>query len=315
MVPTVTEVMNMLRYLAHTIFYLIVLLPLPSAAALRVFACEPEWAALVGELAGDKVKVDTATRPSQDPHYVQARPSLISKIRRADLLVCTGAGLEAGWLPLLLRKGNNKRILAGHPGHLMIADTVQLKEKPVKLDRSEGDVHAAGNPHLQTDPRNMLPAAVAIVDRLVQLDHDNATSYRSNLTAFKDRWQEAVLDWQRKAGPLQGMPVVVYHRSWRYLQDWLGLKEVASLEPKPGIPPGSRYLADVLRRTQELPGLVIIHSQYQESKAIEWFSGKTGAPVVLLPSTVGGTPEAKDLFSWYENIISRLLKASGRGND
>jgi len=305
----------MLRYLSHTIFYLIVLLPLPSAAALRVFACEPEWAALVGELAGDKVKVDTATRPSQDPHYVQARPSLISKVRRADLLVCTGAGLEAGWLPLLLRKGNNKRILAGHPGHLMIADTVQLKEKPVELDRSEGDVHAAGNPHLQTDPRNMLPAAAAIVDRLAQLDPDNATAYRENLAMFSDRWQEAVLEWQLMAIPLQGMPVVVYHRSWVYLQYWLGLKEVASLEPKPGIPPGSRYLADVLSRTQELPGLVIIHSQYQESKAIEWFSGKTGAPVVLLPSTVGGTPEAKDLFSWYENIISRLLKASGRGDD
>jgi zinc/manganese transport system substrate-binding protein len=197
----------------------------------------------------------------------------------------------------------------------MIADTVQLKEKPLKLDRSEGDVHAAGNPHLQTDPRNILPAATAIVDRLVQLDHDNATLYRNNLTAFKDRWQEAVLGWQRKAGPLQGMPVVVYHRSWIYLQDWLGLKEVASLEPKPGIPPASRYLADVLSRTQGLTGMIIIHSQYQESKAIEWFSGKTGAPVVLLPSTVGGTPEAKDLFSWYENIITRLLKASGRGND
>ncbi len=305
----------MFRYLAFLSLVVIVWLPLPSAAALRVFACEPEWAALVSELGGDKVKVDTATRPGQDPHYVQARPSLISKIRRADLLVCTGAGLEAGWLPVLLRKGNNKRILTGHPGHLMVADTVQLKDMPVKLDRSEGDVHAAGNPHLQTDPRNMLPAATAIVDRLAQLDHDNAALYRNNLTVFKDRWQEAVHGWQRKAAPLQGIPVVVYHRSWVYLQDWLGLKEVASLEPKPGIPPGSRYLADVLSRTQELPGLLIIHSQYQESKAIKWFSGKSGAPVVLLPSTVGGTPEAKDLFSWYENIITRLLKASGRGNE
>jgi zinc/manganese transport system substrate-binding protein len=194
----------MFRYLAFLSLIVIVWLPLPSAAALRVFACEPEWAALIKELAGDKVKVDTATRPGQDPHYVQARPSLISKIRRADLLVCTGADLEAGWLPLLLRKGNNKRILIGHPGHLMIADTVQLKEKPVKLDRSEGDVHAAGNPHLQTDPRNMLSAATAIVDRLVQLDHDNATLYRNNLTAFKDRWQEAVLEWQLMAIPLPG---------------------------------------------------------------------------------------------------------------
>lgn len=306
----------MLRNITYTVLCLMVFLPLPSAAAaLRVFACEPEWAALVSELAGDKVKVDTATRPGQDPHYVQARPSLIAKIRRADLLVCTGADLEAGWLPVLLRKGNNKRILIGHPGHLMIADTVQLKEKPVKLDRSEGDVHAAGNPHLQTDPRSMLPAAVAITERLSQLDTNNADVYRNNLAVFKVRWQEAVDAWQRKAAPLQGMPVVVYHRSWVYLQDWLGLKEVASLEPKPGIPPGSRYLADVINRTQGFADLVIIHSQYQESKAIKWFSRKSGAPVVLLPSTVGGTAEAEDLFSWYEDIITRLLKAHGGGNE
>ena len=201
-----------------------IMLPLPATAAMRVFACEPEWAALVKELAGDHVKIDSATRPSQDPHYVQARPSLISKISRADLLVCTGADLEAGWLPLLLRKGSNKRILAGQPGHLMIADSIQLKDKPASLDRSEGDVHAAGNPHLQTDPRNMLPAAVAITERLSLLDSKNADLYRQNLVEFEVRWQDAIAAWEQKAAPLRGMPVVVYHRSWVYLQDWLGLE-------------------------------------------------------------------------------------------
>ena len=299
----------MFRYFTILALSAMFLLPLPATAALRVFACEPEWAALVSELAGDKVKVDMGSRPGQDPHYVQARPSLISKIRRADLLICTGAGLEAGWLPLLLRKGNNRRILSGQAGHLMIASTIQLKEKPARLDRSEGDVHAAGNPHLQTDPRNMLPAAAAITERLMQLDSTNADVYRENLATFNVRWQEAINAWQREAAPLQGLPVVVYHRSWVYLQDWLGLKEVASLEPKPGIPPGSGYLAEVLNRTQGLKNLVIIHSQYQESKAIKWFSDKSGAPVVLLPSTIGGTPEARDLYSWYEDIITRLLDA------
>ncbi|MFW2440529.1 MAG: metal ABC transporter substrate-binding protein [Arenicellales bacterium] len=305
----------MLRYFTLPGLIAILILPLPATAALRVFACEPEWGALVSELAGDKVKVDVGSRPGQDPHYVQARPSLISKVRRADLLVCTGAGLETGWLPVLLRKGSNKRILAGQAGHLMIASTIQLKDKPANLDRSEGDVHAAGNPHLQTDPRNMLPAAAAIIERLMQLDSANADVYRNNLVAFNIRWQEAIGSWKTKAAPLQGMPVVVYHRSWVYLQDWLELKEVASLEPKPGIPPGSRYLADLLNRTQGLTDLVIIHSQYQESKAIEWFSRKSGAPVVLLPSTVGGTAEAEDLYSWYEDIIRRLLKAHGDGNE
>lgn len=292
-----------------------IMLPLPATAAMRVFACEPEWAALVKELAGDHVKIDSATRPSQDPHYVQARPSLISKISRADLLVCTGAELEAGWLPLLLRKGSNKRILAGQPGHLMIADSIQLKDKPASLDRSEGDVHAAGNPHLQTDPRNMLPAAVAITERLSLLDSKNADLYRQNLVEFEVRWQDAITAWEQKAAPLRGMPIVVYHRSWVYLQDWLELQEVASLEPKPGVPPGSSYLADVISRTKGLSGLAIIHSQYQESKAINWFANQSGAPVILLPSTVGGTAEAKDLYSWYEDIVTRLLNAQGGRHD
>ena len=290
-------------------------LPLPTSAALRVFACEPEWAALVSELAGNLVKVDIAARPQQDPHYVQARPSLISKIRRADLLVCTGAGLEEGWLPVLLRKGNNRRILAGHPGHLMVSDSVQLKEKPVKLDRSEGDVHAAGNPHIQTDPRNMLPVAESISARLTKLDPDHADAYQQNLAGFRENWQTAIRQWEQKALPVKGKPLVVYHRSWIYLQDWLGLKEVAALEPKPGIPPGSRYLAEVINQTRAYPGLAVIHSQYQESKAIKWFAEKSGASVVLLPSTVGGTPAADNLYDWYEDIIARLLTAYGAADE
>ena len=290
-----------------------IILPFPSIAALHIFACEPEWGALVKEIAGDSVRVDTATQPGQDPHYVQARPGLISKIRRADLLVCTGAGLEAGWLPVLLRKGSNKKILPGKPGHLMISDVVQLREKPVTLDRSKGDIHAAGNPHLQMDPRNMLPAAAAITDRLVMLDADNASGYRKRLGEFEERWQDAISSWEIKAMPLQGMNVVVYHRSWVYLQDWLGLKEIAALEPIPGIPPGSRYLAELITRTAGIENLVVIHSQYQESKSIQWFSKKSGVPIVLLPSTTGGSKQAKDLFSWYEDILNRLLKARERG--
>ena len=293
----------------------VVWLPVPSSAALRVFACEPEWAALVSELAGNLVKVDTATRPQQDPHYVQARPSLISKVRRADLLVCTGAGLEEGWLPVLLRKGNNPRILAGQPGHLMVSDSVQLKEKPVKLDRSEGDVHAAGNPHIQTDPRNMLPIAESIIARFTRLDPDHADAYQQNLASFRENWQAAIRQWEQKALPVKGKPLVVYHRSWIYLQDWLGLKEVAALEPKPGIPPGSRYLAGILDQTRTYPGLVVIHSQYQEAKAIKWFSEKSGTPIVLLPSTVGGTPAANNLYGWYEDIVTRLLTAYWASNE
>lgn len=290
----------------------LIAVPHVSRAALNVFACEPEWAALAEEIGGSKVKVTSATRPMQDPHYVEARPSLISKMRRADLLVCTGADLEEGWLPVLLRKGSNPRVQAGQPGHLMVADYIQLKEIPIKLDRSEGHMHAAGNPHFQTDPRNMLPAARALAERLVTLDADNKQVYLDHLSSFEQRWKAALRNWNERAAPLRNQPVVVYHRSWIYLQDWLGLDEVAALEPKPGVPPGSRYLADVLARTQDVSDLLIIHSQYQESKAIGWFSDKTGAPVVVLPTTIGGTPGADSLFSWFDAIINLLLEAQAK---
>jgi len=315
MALTNTEMAAMNYKIVTLVIGVVMLLPVSASAALRVFACEPEWAALVSELAGNLVKIDTATQPQQDPHYVQARPSLIAKIRRADLLVCTGAGIEEGWLPVLLRKGNNRRILAGQPGHLMVSDSVQLKEKPLKLDRSEGDVHNAGNPHIQTDPRNMLPIAESITARLTKLDPDNAYTYKVNLAVFRDNWQIAIQQWEQKALPVEGKPLVVYHRSWIYLQDWLGLKEVAALEPKPGIPPGSRYLAEVIDQTRAYPELAIVHSQYQESKAIKWFAEKSGAPVVLLPSTVGGSPAAGNLYGWYEDIIARLLTAYGADDE
>jgi zinc/manganese transport system substrate-binding protein len=291
------------------------LIPLPLQAALKIFACEPEWAALAQELGGEHVDVTSATQAMQDPHYIQARPSLIARVRKADLLICTGAGLEAGWLPVLLRKGNNPRILDGQAGYLMASEHVMMKEIPVSVDRSMGDVHAEGNPHIQTDPRNIARVAGVLADRLKVLDSANREEYQRRYEDFSLRWNTAIKDWQQKAASLKGMPVVVYHRSWVYLQDWLGLKEITSLEPKPGVPPSSRYLAEVLNRTQEYPDLVVIHSQYQESKAIQWFSGKTAAPVVMLPSTVGGTAEAKDLFSWYEDILKRLLNAQRRDND
>lgn len=291
------------------------LIPLPLQAALKVFACEPEWAALAQELGGEHVDVTSATQAMQDPHYIQARPSLIARIRKADLLVCTGAGLEAGWLPVLLRKGNNPRILDGQAGNLMASEHVMMKEIPTSVDRSMGDVHADGNPHIQTDPRNIARVAGVLAERLKMLDSANRDEYQRRYEDFSLRWNSAINDWQQKAASVKGMPVVVYHRSWVYLQDWLGLEEVASLEPKPGIPPGSKYLADVLNRTQEYTDLIVIHAQYQESKAINWFSGKNSAPVVMLPSTVGGTAEAKDLYSWFEDIVTRLLNARASDND
>src|SRR5437868_4381701 len=192
----------------------------PAAAALQVFACEPEWAALATEIGGDKVSVYAATTGSQDPHQIQARPSLISRARVADLTVCTGAELEIGWLPMIVQQSANKKIVPGARGVFQPTDYVVLQEKPSSLDRSQGDIHAGGNPHIQSDPRNMLPVGKALADRFAELDPANAATYHARYAAFAVKWQAALKRWQAEAAPLRGMPVAVQHRSWVYLENW-----------------------------------------------------------------------------------------------
>ena len=215
-------------------------------AAIEVFTCEPEWAALVQELGGEHVSASSATTALQDVHHIQARPSLIARLRRADLLVCTGAGLEEGWLPVLLRRANNPRVQVGASGYLETSDHVRLLDRPGRVDRAEGDIHPGGNPHVQLDPRNIGQIAEVVTQRLAVIDPVHADDYRTRLADFSRRWDQAIARWETRAGPLRGMPVVVHHNSWVYLQHWLGLEVVGTLEPKPGIPPSSTHLSRLL---------------------------------------------------------------------
>jgi zinc/manganese transport system substrate-binding protein len=236
----------MLKYLIILNILLYSLPAFPAHAALNIFACEPEWAALVQELAGDKASIYAATNALQDPHRVEARPSLIARARRAQLLVCTGAELEAGWLPVILRESANPDIAEGKPGHFEAAHYVTMLEVPGRLDRAEGDVHAAGNPHIQLDARNFLPIAAALSARMSELDPDYAAFYGKRLQLFRQNWQAALARWAALAAPLKGQPVVVQHRSYPYLHAWLGLQQVAELEPKPGMEPSAAYLGKIL---------------------------------------------------------------------
>lgn len=276
-------------------------------AALNVFACEPEWAALTLELAGDNASVYSATTALQDPHRVEARPSLIARARRAQLLVCTGAELETGWLPIILRESGNPDIAPGKPGNFEAAHHVDMLEVPARLDRAEGDVHAAGNPHIQTDARNYLPIAQALSARMAELDPANAASYRSRLQAFTRQWQAAVARWEKQAAPLRGAAIVVQHKGFPYLEAWLGLKQVAALEPKPGMEPGVAHLSQVLEQLQRQPAKMVIRAAYQSEKPSAWISGRAYIPAVELPYTVGGTNGAKDLFGLFDDTIARLL--------
>lgn len=274
-------------------------------AKINVFACEPEWAALAQQLGGNAVKVFSATTNQQDPHHIQARPSLIAKVRRADLLVCTGADLEVGWLPLLLRKSGNGKILSGQMGHFMAADQVVLLEKPAVLDRSLGDVHAAGNPHIHLDPRRIQQIANALTQRLIKIDPANRSLYQQNGQQFTQMWQQAIKKWQQTAKVLGGKQIVVSHNSWVYLEHWLGLKRVATLEPKPGIPASSTHLSKLLTQLKQSPANMILTASYQNDKSARWLAKKTAIPSVELDFSPA---ENETLTQWFEQILSQLVK-------
>jgi zinc/manganese transport system substrate-binding protein len=289
----------------------LVLATLPAHAALRVLACEPEWAALTQELGGQLVDVASATGALQDPHQVQAKPSLIARARNADLVVCTGAELEIGWLPLLLQQSGNARVQAGQPGNFAAADFVRKLDVPTALDRSQGDVHAAGNPHIQTDPRNIAQVAQALGARLQQLDPSHAADYAKAQADFSQRWQQAMARWSAQAAPLKGVPVVSQHKAFVYLYDWLGLKEVAVLEPKPGVEPTASHLQSVQSILKTTPARMVLYAAYQDPRASDWLSKNAGIAAVKIPFTVGGSDAAKDLFGLFDDTVNRLVQAAG----
>jgi len=297
-----------MRNIFKTLLVLILAaLALPAQAALNIFACEPEWAALAQELAGDKANIYAATNALQDPHHVEARPSLIARARRAQLVVCTGAELEVGWLPLILRESANPDIAEGKPGHFEAAHYVHMLEIPSRLDRAEGDVHAAGNPHIQLDARNYLPIADALSARMAEIDPANATYYGKRLQDFRRTWQAAITRWETLAAPLRGQAVLVQHRAYPYLVDWLGLKQVAELEAKPGMEPSAAHLAQVLTQLQTNPARMVIRAAYQNAKPSEWIAQRAHLNAVELPFSVGGTSAAKDLYGMFDDTIARLL--------
>jgi len=287
---------------------LLALAALPAWASLNVFATVPEWGALVKEIGGEQVTVYTATTAFQDPHRIEARPSLLAQARRAQLLVAAGADLEIGWLPLVIRDSGNSAIQAGRPGYFEAASYVNRLDVPTVLDRAHGDVHAAGNPHTHLDPRNVLKVGEALAQRMAELDAANAAVYLSSFKTFAGKWQVAMARWEKEGAPLRGVPVLVHHSSFVYLTHWLGIKEVGSLEPKPGIEPTSGHLSALLAKQQTTPAKMVLRAAYNQEGPSQWIAGKTGMPAVLLPYTVGGTAEAKDLFTLFDDTLQRLLK-------
>ena len=297
---------NIIRLLVAT---LSLVAALPANAALKVLATTADWGALTRELGGERVDVYVATTALQDVHRVEAKPSLVARARTADLLVATGAELEIGWLPVLIQESGNTKIQPGQPGNFEIVSALRLLEIPSKVDRSMGDIHPLGNPHVQLDPHNILAAAHALSARLAQLEPAQAAYYRQRDQDFEARWTAAIAKWEAKAAPLKGLPVVIMHRDQAYLCHWLGLTELASIEPKPGVPPTAAYLAQLVGKLTGTPPRLILVNAYNDPKAATWLADRVHAPVVTLPFSVGGDDKAKDLFGLYDDTLDKLLAA------
>ena len=295
-------------------FYLISLLaisfmlyPITTYAKVNIFTCEPEWKSLSQEIGGDYIEVFSATSAAQDPHYIRAKPSLIAKVRKADLLICSGSDLEAGWLPILLSKAS-KNAQVGKIGHLMASDFVSRIEKPEVLDRSMGDIHAQGNPHIHLNPHNILLVAKELTNRLKAIDPINSKNYQNNYDKFVNKWKKYIRKWEVRAFKLKGVKVLPHHKSFSYLINWLKLEEIATLESKPGIAPTLNHLENLLIILRKDPAKFIIRTPFDPKDASNWIHKKTQIKELVLPYTVGGDKQVSDLFSLFDNIINLMLE-------
>jgi len=275
-----------------------------SLAKLKVVATYPWIGELVKEVGKDRVSLYVIAKGTEDPHFVVPKPSHIAKMRDADLLVVQGASLEAGFLPPLLQQSNNPKIQPGRQGYLDLSEFVELIEKPVSISRAMGDVHPEGNPHYQLDPHNIPPSARAIAERLCQLDSPNCAYYRGNLEDFLKRWNARLTEWDREFAKLKGIKVIQYHKLYDYLLQKYGMVLVGTLEPLPGIPPTGKHIEGLISQAQGVK--FILQDVYHEKRAAQFVAQRLNAKVVILPHDVGAVPEAKDLFSLFDEILKRL---------
>jgi zinc/manganese transport system substrate-binding protein len=258
-----------------------------AQAKLNVVATTGDLGAIAREIGGDHIDLTVLAKPTEDPHFVDAKPSLVVKLNRADAVIDGGAELEIGWLPRLMDQARNTKIASG-PGHIQGSAGVPLKEIPSSLDRSKGDIHAAGNPHYLVDPLNAKIAARNIAEAFCELDAKSCDAYRANLKKFDDEIDAKMAVWQKKLEPFKGAEVAAYHNSWLYFGDRFGLKIDIFLEPKPGVPPTPRHLAEVIVKMKEDKVKAILVDPYLDRRTAETVAAKTGATVVDVAQFPGG---------------------------
>ena len=282
----------------------------PLSAQLKVVTSTTDLADIAGEVGGNKVTVRHVGEGYQDPHFIEAKPSFVLQLRNADVWAYVGLDLEAGWMPLLLDGARNPKIRAGGSGHVDVSRAIPLLDVPrAGVDRSQGDVHARGNPHYWLDPENGRRIARLFRTKFTQLDPKNAAAYDANTKAFEARLVAAERGWQAQLATIRGKPVVAWHTSWRYLADYTKMNIVGFMEPKPGVPPSPSHLAGLIQTMKRTGAKVIIMEPFYSRKTADFVAARTGAKVLLLPPSVGGEKGLTDYVQLLRSNISRLASA------
>ena len=281
-------------------------------AKVNIVTTTEDMASVSREVGGERVKVTSLSRGSQDTHFIDPKPSMIMKVRKADLLVLVGADMEIGWLPTLLRSARNGKVLPGGQGYFDASTAVEMIGKPKgKLDRSMGDVHAKGNPHYWLNPGNMLKIAAAILSRLESIDPDGSSLYQSNFHAFQKKLNAKVSEWQNLMAPIKGTKVIQYHLSWGYFAKTFGLSIVGQVEPKPGIPPSAKHLAGLLDTIKNQNVRLLLNENFRERSSGKFLSDKTGIQVLWLPISVGGAKGIKTYFDLMDRLVGEIVRTMG----
>lgn len=284
-----------------------------ALAQLNVVTTTEDIASIVREVGGDLVTVKSIAKGYQDPHVIEAKPSYMLKVNRADLLIYQGLELEVGWLPMLIQGGRNKKVFPGQLGHLDVSEAITPLDVPIgELDRSMGDVHPSGNPHYHLNPHNGLLMADSIADRLSLLDPANADAYQSNLDDFSKRLENKIREWTARMEKFQNLNVITYHATWNYLLDFLAIESIGTIENRPGIPPSGKHLSELATMMKQTNTRVILQANFFEKEFSDLLAGKTQGEVVVLPAYAGGTREAKDYLALFDVLINKLEKTFGK---
>jgi len=278
-------------------------------AKLNIVVTTSDLSALVSEIGKDKVNITTISKPTEDPHFVDAKPGFIVKLNKADILIEGGLQLEMGWLPPLVLSARNQKIVPGHPGYIVASLGIDVVEVPTGATRAMGDIHPYGNPHYMLDPGNGKIFATQLCEQLCQIDKANCNYYKENLENFVKKLDQKLSEWQKALEPFRGTKIVTYHKTFPYFAQRFNLNVVGELEPKPGIPPSPSHINTLVPMMKREGVKLILIEQFRERKIPEFVAEKTGAKVVILPIMVGGQKEIQDYLALFDYTINQIITA------